>query len=189
MRRIIGIFQRTLVMGPLIEAIGMFRKNVLAVPLVLTALVAVGAHASGNEGLSSQSILRNDFSEQKYWPKYEVPRSIEFCGGDWCQEVTVKTKRTTAAWDAVFLMFYYFDANDQYRERRDEWATVLLSKHGKKCVGTSEAKAACALGKLKELHGFEYRRVQYDVGSRCSSNFEVKLPYFGNKGSCVRLRK
>lgn len=167
----------------------MLRKNVLAIQLALIALVAVGANASGNSDLSSQSILRSDFSEQKYWPTYGAARNIEFCGGDWCQEVTVKTKRSAAAWDAVFLMFYYFDANDQYRERRGGWAVALLSKHGEKCVGASEAKAACALGKLKERYGFEYKRVQYDVGSRCSSNFNVKPPYFGNKGGCVRLRK
>lgn len=167
----------------------MLGKNVLGILLALIALVAVGARASGNGGQSSKSILRSDFSEKKYWPTYGKARSIEFCGGDWCQEVTVKMKQSDAAWDAIFLMFYYFDANDQYKERRGEWAAALLNKHGGKCVGASEVKAACALGKLKDMHGFEYRRVQYDVGSRCHSTFNVKPPYFGNKGACARLRK
>lgn len=146
--------------------------------------------ADENSGSSPKSILKQDFPDSKYWPMRGNRLSIEFCGGDWCQEVIGKNSiKAEAAWDAIFLMFYFYDANDEFRARRKTIAINVIDRRAESCEGNFDARAACALGKIQTLYGFKYRRVQYDIGFRCSSVFSVKPPHFSSHGRCVRLEQ
>lgn len=150
------------------------------VVLTLITWLVVGIPSSADtfadesSAFSSKLVLKQDFHDAKYWPARQTKQSIEFCGGDWCQEVIGRNSQSAeSAWDAAFIMFYFFDANDEFRGRRKVLAATLIDEYGKGCIGSSEIRAACVLGKLQVSHGFEYRRVQYDIGHRCSSIFSA----------------
>ena len=120
---------------------------------------------------------------------------FEVCGGDWCQTVVAsgrKAYKESHAWDAAFLMFYYFDANEEYQARRADHAELLMHRYRKKCIrqeSDQRAVAACALKALSDQFGFSYRRVQYDVGARCESVFVTRAPYFSGVGRCKPHRE
>jgi hypothetical protein len=158
--------------------------------------VAVAMSMSGHPAACDQSpaptaehVLRENFDDSKYWPlgSGESDR-IEFCGGDWCQEVQFKTADAKdAAWDALFLMFYYFEPIPSFQSTGAEVASSLLEKSGACSQPDSRAKAGCVLQVLQREYGLTYRRVQYDVGSRCWSEFRPVSPYFTNLGDCGKI--
>lgn len=117
---------------------------------------------------------------------------IEACGGDWCQLVKVKKGPSTRklevpAWDAIFLMFYFFDASPTYVAQLEAEANLVLQKYRSRCLPHSpptRADAGCVLSALEKRHGFTYWRVNYDIGARCESRFTPTAPYFTNEGDC-----
>ena len=160
----------------------------------LVLMLSVSMLLGTSEAASSLDILRTDLlSEQRKIETVLLPgkrKKVEACAGDWCQVVVLRPKShdDSKAWDAIFLMFFYFDANDEYRARRSDHAAFLLEPYKEKCRGhgTDQRRvAACALHELQREFGFKYRRAQYDAGGRCESNFMTHPPYFSRIGRCA----
>jgi len=165
---------------------------------IVFTLLALGLAAS-SMAADTLSILKTDLHADGR--KIEVVRlaggktRFEVCGGDWCQAVIASKSRrykSSDAWDAAFLMFYYFDANDEYRAQRANHAAFLMRPYQKKCDrqrADQRAIAACVLKVLGDQSGFRYLRVQYDVGARCESIFMTRSPYFSRAGRCMPHRE
>ncbi|ROU04727.1 hypothetical protein [Lysobacter enzymogenes] len=165
--------------------------RMLAVSALLTVLfvVAPNARAAPDESQALE-VLKSDYPEAKHWPG-AAERSVEFCGGDWCQQVvSVGATSTREAWDAVFVLFYFLDPDEDYTKRRRDAAENIVARSAKHCLARSgDLRASCVLDSLQKKFGFEYRRVQYDVGHRCHSEIAVKPPFFTKKGGCARMEK
>jgi hypothetical protein len=158
--------------------------------LVLFSMQAVADEPIKLETFASKKILENDYKDKKYWPVTDRTRSgkaIEFCGGDWCQEIEIANANSVGpAWDALFLIFYYYDANELFTEKRGSHTKRIIETHGKRCASTDvDKKISCVLQNLQTKHKFKYYRVQYDIGARCSSTFTAAPPHFTRQGSCV----
>lgn len=166
--------------------------NLLFVLASLGPCLGVQAEGVEDPAMNPEAVLKKDYADKRYWPSGQGLRErIEFCGGDWCQEVLMERPETSQkqAWDAAFLMFYFFDANEGFRSRRSATATRLLDRYSKSCVsGAPESRASCILQKLQSAHKLKYRRVQYDVGYRCYSEFDAAPPHFTNRGACRRIK-
>lgn len=155
--------------------------------LIIIAVMGVDRNHSTDQAVEfdSKLVLEQDF-ENPSWPTIHSANKVEFCGGDWCQEVSfADIEARPRAWDAAFIIFYFFDANEHFTRRREAVARFLLDVHGGHCRGNQVERAACTLRELQEKNGLGYRRVKYDIGYRCSSLFEVKPPYFTNVGECT----
>lgn len=92
----------------------------------LLLMLSTSALLGTSEAASSLDVLRADLlPEQRKIETVQLQgkkKKLEACGGDWCQAVVLRPKShdDSRAWDAVFLMFFYFDANDEYRARRSD---------------------------------------------------------------------
>ena len=148
------------------------------------------------EAVTTKNIVYADFNQKNapiaIWNERKS-RNIEVCAGDWCQLVQwrppVRTK-DIYAWDAIFLMAYFFDLPDDYQLKRRSLAMSLLAKHGGKCeITLTRGAAACVLEQLQRQHGFKFWRVQYDIGARCVSQFIPQTPYFTKEGECRDMTK
>lgn len=142
-------------------------------------------HVAHAKITSPLEVLRQDFHDSKYWPK-SAPNSVEFCGGDWCQEVSgVGRDELSAAWDAVFIIFYFADPDSEYQRRRDVVLLGILNRYDEQCSRQNlQSRSSCVLDYLSKHHGFGYWRVQYDVGHRCTSKLDTQPPYFTKEGEC-----
>ncbi|QWP76603.1 hypothetical protein J5226_24010 [Lysobacter sp. K5869] len=165
------------------------RMLIISALLSVLLVMAPGVFAAP-DGLQGLAVLKGDYPEAKYWPR-AAKGSIEFCGGDWCQEVVgVGAKSSEEAWDAVFVLFYFLDRDEDYTRRRSDVADRIVARSAKHCLAqTGDLRASCALDSLQKKFGLKYRRVQYDVGYRCHSEIAVKPPFFTKKGGCVRMKK
>lgn len=168
-----------------------FGWEIGAVACVLLLLFpCAAAWSDENIAYAPETVLKTDYPDANQRPTSRsvgTLRVVEFCGGDWCQEVSSGGDAPTEmAWDALFVMFYYFDANDVFRKRRKLTAEGILGKYLKDCkFDTEEANVSCVLEKLQVAHGLAYRRVQYDIGFKCSSEFRVAPPHFTKHGVCT----
>lgn len=162
--------------------------------IAMSLLFSTVSRADEGSAFVPELVLKNDFAEYKYWPERQVrlgSNKIEFCGGDWCQLVVARNKHSmAAAWEAVFTMFYFYDANKEYVSRRAGLAQSILAKYSERCADavTSDDKASCVLSQLQAAHHLEYWRVQYDVSHRCVSGFSSKPPHFTGRGKCKPIR-
>lgn len=160
------------------------RETFLRLTMITISLLLTDCKAGERDVINSEVVLKQDFTDKDYWPDDGL-NGIEFCGGDWCQEVRYgEPASRSSAWDAAFLMFYFFDANDEFKEHRKTHAMALLQRHGQGCAAGGREMAACALKNLQNKHGLIYHRVQYDIGYRCTSLFIVEPPYFTARGNC-----
>lgn len=132
-------------------------------------------------------VLRRDFPEPGAWPAARR-NALEFCGGDWCVEVRgVRAVSRAAGWDAALLLFYYAQAEADYRRKRAADVERVLARYAGACPRTSgQARADCALAHLQRRYGLDFRRVQYDTGYRCSAVLRAAPPYFTQRGECAR---
>ncbi|MEH6416638.1 hypothetical protein [Pseudomonas sp. CGJS7] len=165
--------------------------RMLAVSVLLTALfVAAPDVRAASAEPQTLEVLKSDYPEAKHWPD-AAKGSVEFCGGDWCQQVVgVSAKSTKEAWDAVFVLFYFLDPDEDYTKRRRDVAESIVARSAKHCLTrVGDLRASCALDSLQKKYGFKYRRVQYDVGHRCHSEIAVEPPFFTKKGGCARMKK
>jgi len=165
--------------------------RIIATSILLFVLsVTVPSICAAPKEMQALEILKSDYREAKYWPR-TANGSVEFCGGDWCQEVAgVGSRSSKEAWDAIFVMFYFLDPNEDYTTHRRDAAESIVSRSAKQCLAkTGDQRASCTLESLQKKFGFKYRRVQYDVGYRCYSDIVVKPPFFTKKGHCTRMKK
>ena len=132
-------------------------------------------------------LLQIDFPEPDAWPAARK-NAVEFCGGDWCVEARgVRAQSRAAAWDAVALLFYYVQAEADYRRKRADEIDRLLARYASACPRTlGQARASCALRTIRGRHGLDFRRVQYDTGYRCSAVLLTDPPYSTDRGECTR---
>lgn len=137
----------------------------------------------------AQRLLQLDFPEPDAWPAARK-NAVEFCGGDWCVEARgVRAQSRAAAWDAVALLFYYVQAEADYRRKRADEIDRLLARYASACPRTlGQARASCALRTIRGRHGLDFRRVQYDTGYRCSAVLLTDPPYVTDRGECTRGR-
>lgn len=156
--------------------------------LLFAALIALASGVSGAPSAHSEVVLKKSFKDNDHWPRTKSEENIEFCGGDWCQEVEFKhLEDRGVAWDALLLMFYAFDASESTKPQlRSHWA-ALLRKKGHGCGGGEREATACVLDRIQKAHSFVYRRINYDIGHRCVSFFTTKPPYFSSVGACEAL--
>ncbi|QQP95870.1 hypothetical protein [Lysobacter enzymogenes] len=165
------------------------RTFAISVLLAVGLAATPGVRAASDE-MHGLAILKNDYPEAKSWP-LAAKGSIEFCGGDWCQEVMgVGAKSFKEAGDAAFVLFYFLDRDEEYTRRRSDAADSIIARSAKQClVQNADLRASCVLDSLQKKFGFKYRRVQYDMGYRCHSEIAVAPPFFTQKGKCARMRK
>lgn len=165
--------------------------RMLAVSALLTALfVAVPDACAASAEPQALEVLKSDYPEAKHWPD-AAKGSVEFCGGDWCQQVVgVSARSTEEAWGAVFVLFYFLDPDEEYTKRRRDAAESIVAHSAKHCLTRAgDLRASCVLDSLQKKNGFKYRRVQYDVGYRCHSEITVVPPFFTKKGGCSRMKQ
>lgn len=157
---------------------------------LIASLATVPAVHAAPDALQALETLKSDYPAAKYWPR-AAEGSIEFCGGDWCQEVMgVGAKSSAEAWDAAFVLFYFLDPDEGYTKRRHDMAQRIVARAAKHCLlRAGDLRASCALDSLQKKFGFKYRRVQYDVGYRCHSEIAVAPPFFTRNGGCTRMQK
>lgn len=115
---------------------------------------------------------------------------IEVCGGDWCQLVTRPSKRRLqdrGAWDAAYLMIYFFGSSDDYRARRKESARQLLDGYAAACPGRTQNldTVRCVLRHLSTSQALRYFHVTYDEGARCVGRFHIDPPHFAQSLICA----
>ena len=164
------------------------KKLILIVSMIAVPAISIASEVPFGNSVSKK-ILMADYKDKEYWPALYTKKNkaIEFCGGDWCQEVVLnRADSVQAAWDALFLIFYYYDANEQYTKKRSAHAKFILAGYAEECRSSNDdKKVSCVLSKLQAKHKFQYNRVQYDIGGRCTSVFSAKPPHFTGRGRCV----
>jgi hypothetical protein len=150
----------------------MYRVISLLCLAIIGIVLPVVVIADESNGFDPELALRSDFHADKYWPGHRTgagSKRIEFCGGDWCQEVVIKRSQSRdAAWAALFLMFYFHDANEQYVSRREGLALAIIDRYGGKCLeNESIARAACVLKQLRAMHFQESLEIRLAGADGC----------------------
>lgn len=88
-------------------------------------------------------------------------------------------------------MAYYFASSDEFRERYMELGTRSVEFSAMDCSAEpeGEARALCALQRLRSESKFIYRWVKYDEGSRCVlGEFRTTPPVFVPAAKCLNLK-
>ncbi len=158
---------------------------------VLLLLLACQSFAIA--AVDTKQLIVQDFGDVQPQPRTwtdKLGRHIEVCGGDWCQLVSQPAKprvKDQSAWDAAFLMIFFFASSDDYRARRKESAMQLLGQYSASCpkqVRELET-ARCVLRGLSSSRDLKYFHTTYDEGARCVGRFSVDPPHFSQRLVCT----
>lgn len=145
-------------------------------------------------GSAPRKVLQDEFNSRDMpiaiWS--DGPRKlIEVCTGDWCQLVESRAAQENqdATWEALFLLAYFFDLSDERKAKLTPVAQDLVAKYANNCGRELDrATASCILAAIQRAHDLSYRRVQYDINSRCVSTFVPREPYFLPDGHCKPIK-